>query len=201
MANRRPTRSQVISTLVNAAVLESRTQWNAYAAEVVLHYHDTVAVEDRDVEFHVATTADNHERATRLNTQTVRRILSGEIRMCVDIEESLINALPDPYRDHVLAELLGRDGLILARKPPMPHDVVGQVGAPAELMRRAADAVQAIAPMLADNNAIGPEDQHHFAKALAELHESMGAHLTAAAMITDAMGKLPGAKPSLKVVG
>ena len=81
MANRRPTRSQVISTLVNAAVLESRTQWNAYAAEVVLHYHDTVAVEDRDVEFHVATTADNHERATRLITQTVRRILSGVIRM------------------------------------------------------------------------------------------------------------------------
>ncbi len=29
----------------------------------------------------------------------------------------------------------------------------------------------------------------------------MGAHLTAAAMITDAMGKLPGAKPALKVVG
>lgn len=172
MANRRPTRSNVISTLVNAAVLESRTQWNAYAAEVVMHYHDTVDVEDRSVEFHVATTADNHDRATRLNTQTVRRILSGEIRMCVDIEESLINALPDPYRDHVLSELLCRDGLILARKPPTPCDVVGQVSAPAELMSAAADAVKAIAPMLADNNVIGPEDQPHFAKALAALHES-----------------------------
>lgn len=199
MANNRPTRSQVIATLVTAAVLESRTQWNAYAGEVVLHYHDTVAVDDRDVEFHVATTADNHERATRLNTQTVRRILSGEIRMCVDIEESLINALPDPYRDHVLGELLARDGLLLARRPPARGDVAGQVAAPCDLLRSAAGAVERIAPMLA-NGSIGPEDRAHFAAALKGINDVMGVCITLNAQIVDAMGQVPAAQPALQVV-
>ncbi len=189
----RPTRSQLIATLVYDAVLKTRMTWGEYAAAVVRHYHDSVAMQDRIMEFHVATCAANHDSATRLNTQTVKRVLSGEIRMCVDIEESLIAALPAAARDHLLAALLARDGLLLARKPPADGDAVGHMATPCELMRRTAGAVDKIMPMLADGSGIGPEDAPHFAAALSGITQVMGACITINAQIANAMGQVPAA--------
>lgn len=196
----RPTRSQLIGTLIADAVLRSRLTWNAYADAVVQHYHDMVSLDDRVVEFRVATTAANHESCTRLNTQAVRRLLSGEIRMCVDIEESLIAALPDDHRDHLMSALLARDGLLLARRPPATEDLVGQVTTPCELMRSAANAVERIAPMLADGTGIGPEDAPHFVNALEGINTVMGACVTLNAQITNAMGLAGPGKSPLRVV-
>lgn len=195
----RPTRSQLLGSLITAAVLQSRTQWRVYAANVVLHYHDTVAVDDRDVEFFVATTADNHETVSRTNTQKIRRILSGESPMLADLEESLVNALPDPHRDEVLSALLARDGLILARRPPARGDLSGQVATPCELLRSAAGAVERIAPMLA-NGTIGPEDRPHFAAALGGINDVMGVCITLNAQIVQAMDPLASPAPSLQLV-
>lgn len=196
---KRPTRSQLIGTLIFDAVMQARLKWNEYAGAVVEHYHDLTAVEDRIVDFHVASTAENFEQCTRLNTQTIKRILSGEIRMCVDIEESLIAALPDAQRDHMMAALLARDGLLLARRPPAVDDITGQMGTPCELMRSTAAAVEKIMPMLADGTGIGPEDAPHFTVALHGLNSVMGACITINAQIIDAMGKVPTAAP-LRVV-
>ena len=196
----RPTRSQVIAAVIADAVLQARLKWNEYAPAVVQHYHDMVALEDRIVDFRVPSTAENYEAATRLNTQTVKRILSGEIRMCVDIEESLIAALPDQQRDRLLSALLARDGLLLARKPPARGDLVGQVATPCELMRSAASAVERIAPMLADGQGIGPEDAPHFAAALQGINGVMGACVTLNAQIADAMAVTPAGGAALKVV-
>ena len=195
----RATRSQLLGSLIAAAVLQSRTQWRVYAANVVLHYHDTVAVDDRELEFFVATTADNHEHVSRLNTQKVRRILSGESPLLANLEESLVNALPDPHRDEVMAALLARDGLILARRPPARGDVAGQVATPCELLRSAAGAVERIAPMLA-NGSIGPEDRPHFVAALKSINEVMGVCITLNAQIADAMEQGGTTQPALQVV-
>ncbi|MGQ5251485.1 hypothetical protein ACULMA_04780 [Xanthomonas arboricola pv. corylina] len=180
-------RSQALSALIMQAVVTSRMQWQEYADAVVAHYHHSVDVADRVVDFHVASTAAQHEKATRLNTQTVRRLLSGEIRMPVDLEEALVMALPREQRVDVLANLLARMGLMYARRPPQADDVVGQVGTPCELMRCAADAVQAIVPMLEDNHRIGPEDQQHFANALHAINDVQSACITLTAQIANAM--------------
>lgn len=198
---KRPTRSQIIGTLITNAVLQARLKWNEYAAAVVLHYHDLTALEDRVVEFHVASTADNFDSCARLNTQTIKRILSGEIRMCVDIEESLIAALPDAFRDNLLSHLLARDGLLLARTPPAMGDAAGQMATPCDLMRATAGAIDRIMPMLADGKGIGPEDAPHFAAAMNGINQVMGACITLNAQIAVAVGAVNGAgRASLKAV-
>lgn len=183
----RPTRSQLVMQLVTEAVLRCRLPWNAYAGLVVEHYHATVPITERSWEFSVATTAENFEKASRLNTQTVRRILTGERRMCVDIEESLVAALPEAEREHVVAMLLDRNGLLLARKPADADDSLGQVRSACSLMRKAAQAVEAIAPMLEDNGTIGPEDAQHFPAALEAVNSVQGACVTVVAQVTAAM--------------
>ncbi|MEO6519745.1 MAG: hypothetical protein ABIO17_12260 [Pseudoxanthomonas sp.] len=188
---KRPTRSQVIGAGIVEAVLQARLTWNQYAAGVVQHDHDLTAMEDRIVEFHVASTADNFDSCTRLNTQTIKRILLGEIRMCVDIEESLIAALPDAQRDRLLGQLLGRDGLLLARKPAAQGDYAGQMATPCDLMRSTAHAVEKIMPMLADGSGIGPEDAPLFSDAMHGINQVMGACITINAQIADAMGMVP----------
>jgi hypothetical protein len=181
-------RSQLIEATVTEAVLKSRMQWNVYAGRVVEHYHDNVAVPDRSVRFHVASCGDDAAECQRLNTQTVRRLLSGEVRMTVDVEESLIAALPEEWAVVLMTRLLERSGLLFARKPAEQGDVVGQINGPCELMRSCAETIQSIAPMLEDNNRIGPEDFKHFPRALHEINETQGVLVTLTRQITQAMG-------------
>lgn len=153
----RPARSQLIGTMVADAVLQTRMTWNAYADRVATHYQASVPLDERTYRFHVGTTADDAQDAARLNTQTVRRILSGESTMSVDIEESLLAALPAEWCQRVQTALLARDGLMWARLPAAAGDVAGQFVGPCDLMRRTADVVEHIAPALA-NGGIGPDD-------------------------------------------
>lgn len=190
MAEPRATRSELLAGLVTQAVLSTRMGWKAYTQGVVDHYHATVATLDRLVEFRVATTADNAEKASRHNTQIVRRFLSGEYRMLVDLEESLIAALPPAERDRVMSVLLERNGLLLARKPPADDGLAAQVAAPCELMRQAATAVERIAPMLA-NGRIGPEDDRYFVAALQALNAVMGVCITIITQIAQATTQVP----------
>ncbi|MBB5885444.1 hypothetical protein DYQ93_11555 [Xanthomonas sp. LMG 8992] len=187
MADHQPTRSQLIGTGVFDAVLRARLQWNEYANAVVSHYHAHVAVDDRIVEFRIASTAAQHDHCQRLNTQTIKRMLAGEIRMPVDIEDALLAALPPEWREHLLTQLLDRAGLLLAHKPPCSDDLVGQVDTPCDLMRNAAEAVQRILPMLADGTGIGPEDQPHFAAALNAINAVQGVCVTLTAQIANAL--------------
>ena len=167
------------------AVRKSRIDWKVYAEAVVAHYHAHVDVTDRLVEFHVASTGDQVERCSRLNTQTVRRYLLGEIRPVSDLEESLIAALPEDGRDRVQQEILARSGLLLARIPPAAE--VAQVVPACELMRRAACAVERVAPMLADNNRIGPEDRAFAVDAQMALNGVMGSCITLQAQLLVAL--------------
>lgn len=196
MAERRPTRSQLVGTMVFDAVLANRLTWREYAQGVVDHYHDTVAPHDRVVEFQLAATGDQYEPVIRNNTQVVRRILSGERTMPADLEESLLAPLPPAARDTIMGALLERSGLMLARQPAAAGDRAGQVRCATELMRRAADAVDSVAPMLADNNRIGPEDAAHFDGAQAALGAVMSACVTLDAQIAVAREQVPAGVPA-----
>ncbi|MGH8083894.1 MAG: hypothetical protein ACREPV_01280 [Lysobacter sp.] len=177
----KPTRSQLIGHLVTQAVLDTRMKWGEYAAGVVAHYHATVDVTERVVSFHVVTSPDNHDELTRLNTQTVKRVLIGEIRMPADLEESLLAPFPLAVADRIDAALLARRGLLLARAP-VNIGAAGAVRASCELLRKTAGAVERIAPML-ENHQIGPEDAAHFADADAALDGVMGCVLSVKAQI------------------
>lgn len=185
----RMTRSQLIGLIVTDAVLKSRLNWNEYAEAVVAHYHAAVAAEDRVVEFHVGTTADSAKRAERLNTQTVKRTLIGEIRMCTDLEESLVAVLPEEWRNRLMRRLLERQGLLLARLPAAPDDQIGQIRSSCVLMRKAATAVERVAPMLEDQ-VIDPDDAPYFVPALEALNAVMGACITLNGQITRAMAQM-----------
>lgn len=185
------TRSQLIGLMVTEAVLKARLNWNEYASAVVAHYCAAVPAEDRVVEFHVGTTAASAIRADRLNTQTVKRTLSGEIRMCVDLEESLVEALPEEWRNRLLRRLLERQGLLMARIPAKPDDRLGQIRSSCVLMRKAASAVERVAPMLEDN-VIDAADAAHFVPALEALNAMMGAGVTLSAQITRVMAQMQG---------
>lgn len=187
-----PTRSQAIGAFVIPAVTASALTWNQYAERVVQHYHDRVPVlTDRVVEFHVATTADNFDHFTRLNTQTVKRVLSGENRMPADLEESLVAALDAADRERLQMQLLDRAGLLYAPKPVQGPG--GEVVASCELLRRAADAVQRIAPMLADGR-ITIDDAPHLLDAARGLQQVMGACISLNVQIA-AAGSALGGKP------
>ncbi|WP_337052515.1 hypothetical protein [Pseudoxanthomonas sp. USHLN014] len=177
----RPTRSQVIGTLVTEAVLQTRTTWDSYADAVVRHYHDATDLGEREVTFHIATTAGNAVEATRKNTQTVRRLLIGEIRMHVDIEEALVAALPQDWRQRLHAALLARSGLIYA-EAPRPVDAPSHFNAPCQLMRTTAEAIERIEPMLTDGR-IGPDDLPYFDAAQRGLDMVTGVCLTVRAQI------------------
>lgn len=189
---RRPTRSQLIGGLVNEAALAGRIGWRDYATRVVDHYHASVECFERCVRFQAATTADDYEQVVRNNTQTVRRYVLGERQLPADLEESLVAALPAEDAERVQTALLARSGLMYARQPPQAGDGAGQVRCATDLMRRAADAVDSVADMLADQE-ITPEDAPHFPRALDALNGVMGACLTLNGLIVAAMGKAPAA--------
>lgn len=187
MADSKPTRSQLLGHLVQQAVLDSRIKWGEYAAAVVEHYHAHVDVVDRVVSFHVVTSPENFDELTRLNTQTVRRLLIGEIRMPVDLEESLVAAFPQQaIRDRIHTRLLERQGLLLAHQPNT-DTLSGALASPVELMRKAATAIECVAPML-DDGQIDAKDAAHFRAALDALYSVNGCVASVIFQISKAMG-------------
>lgn len=168
----RPTRSQVIGAIVTDALLHTRMKWREFTERVADHYQATTALADRIVTFHVPATAADYERCADLNTQTVRRMVSGEKQMPADLEESLLVALPPDYRERAYAALLDRAGLMLARKPATgPGNAV--IG-PCALMRHTADVLEPLGQALADN-VLDTGDAPLCVEALESVGQLMGA--------------------------
>lgn len=185
MRAERPTRSQVLAAAITEAVMQSRLGWRAYAQAVVDHYLATTAVVDRVIAFRVATTAEQYEEAAALNTQTVRRMVSGEKVVPLDISESLVEALPEPFRERTLAVLAGRFGLMAARKPPAPDVAGGQYIGPCRLMRDTAAVLEPLAVALEDNQ-LTAEDLPAMRAAQQRLGDLMGTCLQVEAQLQQA---------------
>lgn len=160
-------RSETISRHVREALnTDARLTERSYAERVMELYHAAVPLHLRRVPFELATTGDAVERAQRSNAQTIHRFLNGETRMPVDIEEAMIDALPDAIRERCMRAMAARRGLLAVT---MPSDCgADHTLRTAALLRSTADAVTAIAPMLADG-VIDEHDMPHAAAALAEL--------------------------------
>jgi len=161
-------RSTTICQQVAAAMRATGTTERSFADAVVTTYHTRTALHERSVEFHAGGTADTYESGARANAQLLRRMLAGDVRMPVDLEEAIVLSMPLPYRQRCLSQLAGRYDLLAV---PLPALTGGEQHAQvADMMREAGDVLQALAPMLADGQ-INTADRPHAAKARRELHE------------------------------
>lgn len=147
--------------------------FEAYAQTVADTYLERTAEHERGVPFRAA--GRDPYAAMRHNAQIVRRMLrmaEPPTRMPVEAEEAFVLALPEPFRTECLRELAHRVGLLAT--PVRDGDCrIAALRAPADLMRTTADAIDAIAPMLADN-VIGPDDAPLAGRALAALRGVQG---------------------------
>jgi hypothetical protein len=107
-------------------------------------------------------------------------------RLPAELEEALVLALPDPFRDECLRELSSRYGLLAAREP---DPVASPLLAPANLMRECADVITALAPALSGHG-YGPEDLPAIADALGQLADVSGAVASLRAALCDAQARL-----------
>lgn len=172
-------RDAVISAHIDAALHHTRLSFETYAQGVVDHYHANVPDTMRAVKFHPVPRTDPYP-AMRANAQIVRRMHDGTVRMPVEIEESMIQALPKVNRDACLRELVRRMGFVAAEIPA--SDARGQVMQMARLMRGAGSTINALAPMFEDG-AITAADAGHAPAALAQLEGLLADISTVALMV------------------
>lgn len=168
----REPRSATIGRVVLDALRHSGLTEQAYAARVVDLYHQRVALHERTVEFHAGTTAGQVIEAQRANAQLLRRMLNGAVRLPADLEESLVLALPPPYQRHLLSELAARYGLLAVAEPSRTE--AGQHATLANLCREFGEAVERVAPMLADGR-IDASDRNLAGPAVRELRDVLAA--------------------------
>lgn len=188
-AGMRETRAHAIHAHVLMAIKHTALDQAEFADDVARIYIERTPLHARHIDFHAHQRGVDPYDVRRANEQLLWRMLkpSGPVRMPVEIEEAVVLALPQPYRDECLRELNARYGLLAAAMPVgAGASLAEQVKSPCELMRKAATAVERIAPMLEDGR-IGPEDQAHFAEALRAINDMQGCGITLVAQIADAM--------------
>jgi hypothetical protein len=174
---REPRAATITAAVTTALRAHKPLTESAYADAVVTLYHERTALHERAVEFRVGATAEAYEAAARLNAQTVKRMLKGDVRLPVDLEEAMVLALPEPERRRCLAELADRYGLLAIPKPCA--DIDGQALMLSDFCREFGEAMQRIAPMLADLVI----DERDRAEAPAAIKELQDVVTTATALI------------------
>lgn len=184
------TRTGVIWRHVDMALNnDGRLTQEGFAAAAVEHYCRRTPAHLRSIEFHQHQRGGDPYKVMRLNAQLLFRMRpDGPTRMPVEIEEAVVLALPPTYRAECLRDLSQRYGLLAAEIPAAAHDsAAAHLRSPCELMRKAAAAVERIAPMLEDGK-VTADDAEHFPVALAAINDVQGACVTLVAQIAAAMG-------------
>lgn len=161
----RECRSAVITHHVRAAIAHSGLSERVFATEVAEAYDQRTPLHARSVEFRRSRDYDADARA---NAQLLRRMLDGQVRMPVDIEEPLVLSLPEPFRSACLRELAARTGHLAAPLPTARG--AGQAASAARLMAETAEAVHVLAEMLTDGR-IDEADRASIPRALLELSD------------------------------
>ncbi|MCG7868210.1 MAG: hypothetical protein JAY74_17825 [Candidatus Thiodiazotropha taylori] len=134
------------------------------------HYPDP---SDRRIKF---KQSDDAFCDLRENRQIVMRRLRGEIKFESDIEEAIIEALPEPERLVLYRMLFARVGLLAVKIP-----AVTTQGAAQDLGRFArefAEAVEAVGDLLADGVIDANDSPEQLLRAKDELDDLIGAAVT-----------------------
>lgn len=190
----RNTRAAVVSHHVELALRHrtagggTRLALETYACDVVGLYEQRTPLHSRHLQFHGG--GRDPYADMRANAQLVRRMLGDEapVRMPAELEEALVLALPEPFRAECLRELCDRYGLLAVRKPPMAGDMTGALRQPAALLREVGEALEALAPVLADGKVSREDDGPQLRTLLAELDDVIGTCMSMKAAAHAALG-------------
>lgn len=140
------TRSEVISRYIRRLTRETRWSEETWSVRVVEEWHARVPESARGNDFR-----DSGPVAAQLqhNGRKIRRWGDSDVsaRPSIDVEESLVQALPEPYRSECLAELTARHGGLFVA---IAGAADGPLRAPAELLTECGQALQALGKLLAD---------------------------------------------------
>jgi hypothetical protein len=148
------TRSETIFRHTRRMLHERRLSMETFAQRVVEIYHTTTPLIARTVEF--KTDGDPFRCATT-NAQRCARWMNLDIstRLPVDIEDSWIQALDEPYREECIKDLLMRWELLTVHEPD--RSATGGLGSIARLSREFGEAIAKAGPILADGKVSAQE--------------------------------------------
>jgi len=183
------TRSQVIWRHAHNLVNRTSASWETYAAQVRESYEAAVPKALRVVEW--SEQRDAHKRM-RLDAQTLRRF-EHDTRHGLpdDLEEAMVAGLKAlGYSGHqqLLGELAQRYGLLAAPLPTAtPVEDVDGIG---RLLKETGEAIQAIAPILADGR-IDENDASLAKQALVEINEAVAEMVSYAQRIAAILPDVP----------
>src|SRR5690242_2310224 len=167
------TRSELVFRHTSRMLHETRCSWEAFGQRLVEHYHAAVPAEARDVQFQ--TTGDVFHCA-KINAQKICRYADDRVnaRLPVDLEESWVEALAEPYRTDCIRDLARRYGLLAVQVPVSLGCTVSAMQSVSAVSREFGQAIEAVAPII-ENGKFGPEDLPHVDRALRELEDLIGA--------------------------
>ncbi len=170
------TRNQVIERHVAQYLRETGFSWPTFGQNVMEHYVQHTPKQHRHV-----SVSDHVDPATRmeLNGQTVQRYVSQSVKhgITVELEDSIVLSLPEPYRRRLMVELCARWNVLPAVIPNAQMTTADLVAVGAFM----ADAGQVVAPLaeaLADSK-FTIEDLPKIEQASRELSQ----HLASAASL------------------
>lgn len=146
-------------------LLLNKGQKEAFAASLREQYERTAPVAQRTIKW-----SDNDVLSTRRDNDRkhLQRYLDRETKLPAELSAAWLLTLPDSDRRWILSEFLEQFDATLM---PLKRDTSASLAdatALAALMRETGEAVEAIAPMLA-NGVLGPEDAHLARRALQKL--------------------------------
>ncbi len=182
-----PTRSQTIFRHTHDN-MKTET-WLSISQRIVENYLERVSPDDREIAFHTEGKAD---KCHTLNSQKLHRYMAEDVnvRMPVDLEESWVDALAEPYHSACLAELAARYGLLAARIPQgAGHAEI------ADLLREVGEATLELSKMLEDGK-IDANDMKHLDRVRKEIRDVVAACMALDARVTQAVME----EPKLKAV-
>lgn len=169
----RETRSHAIYAHVRIALTHSGLDQMDFADDVARIYHERTPLHVRGIDFRQHQRGVDPYEVRRANEQLLFRMLkpNGPVRMAVEVEEAVVLALPERFRDECLRELSGRYGLMPAPLPATNGiDALTCVG---EFSRDFGDCLVALAKTAADGR-LEPMDAAHAPEVISQLHDLVG---------------------------
>ena len=164
---RHTTRIQAIAAHADRYMHETSASWQTYVANVVMHYHEHTPEAHRRIEFHVTGDAFRDFDKDSSTYKKIRRMLKneGDTRAPIELEESLVGALPEPYVSNCRRELMARYGCLDVQIPIDSQHAWQAIEGVAKFTSGAGQALQALSPVIADG-VIDEQDAEHVPAAL-----------------------------------